>query len=241
MICNKCGKQINDINADMCLNCGQAISRKFEGNGFYDILSTKEEREIEPKCQEEKEKTEKVNENLVLELINTHKVTNKLLKKQFVFKRMMIILSLVFIVVSVIFLISFMNYSAKIDTLNENLTKIHTSENVMQIEDDTENNEVESLTPTEVLYSVTLVEITEEQLDTFIKGKEIKIEDFVLGEIIENTDGVLTVKANVVKKEGKTLLANNTDAEAVPEQEYTFSVDGISAKGKLKENEFNEN
>lgn len=237
MICNNCGKQIKDTTADKCLNCGQAISRRFEGNGFYDILSTKEEREKTVYHNEEKEQVEIVDDKLILEFINTHKATNKILKKQMVFKRITIILSVIFIAVSIIFLISFMSYSAKIDILNENLSKIHIPESVGQIEADTENNEVEELTPEEILYSVTLVDILEEQLDTFVKGKEIQIDDFVLGEIIENNGRILTVKANVIKKEGKTLLANNMGVELISEHEHMFSVDEISAKGEIKETE----
>ena len=114
MICNNCGKQIKDATADKCLTCGQTISRRFEGNGFYDILSTKEEREKTVYHNEEKEQVEKVDDKLILELINTHKATNKILKKQMVFKRITIILSVIFIAVTIIFLISFMRYALKL-------------------------------------------------------------------------------------------------------------------------------
>jgi len=241
MICNNCGKQIKDTMADKCLNCGQAISRRFEGNGFYDILSTKEEREESTKLEyysEEKEQIEKMDDKLILELINTQKATNKILKKQMVLKRITIILSVIFIAVSIIFLISFMRYNSKIDTMNENLLKVHISEKEKQEETKVEN-EVSVTEPMkeEISYKVELVDNTEEQIQVFEIGKDIKIKDSVFGQITDNKDGVLTIKASIIKDGEKMLLSNNTEIEIAFGKEYDLFVDGVSIKGKIKENE----
>lgn len=237
MICNNCGKQIKDTTEDKCLNCGQAISRRFEGNGFYDILSTKEERTKPEYYNEEKEQIEKMDDKLILELINTHKATNKILKKQMAFERITIILSVIFIAVSIIFLISFMRYSTKIDTLNDNLSKIHISENKEQ-EETNGKNEVSVTEPMveEISYMVELVNSTEEQIQVFENGKDIKIKDSVFGQITENKDGVLTIKASIIKDGEKILLSSNTEIEIAFGQEYDFFVDGVSIKGKIKTN-----
>ena len=178
-----------------------------------------------------------MNENLVLELINTHKVTNKLLKKQIVFKRMMTILSFVFIVVSVIFLISFMSYSAKIDTLNENLTKIHIYENSEQKETASDNNAIEQPITEEITYEIVLVESTEEQIQSFESGKDIKFKNTVFGQIADKKDGVLVVNAKVIKSEEKIFLSDNPHTEIVLGQECEFKVDEVTIKGYLKEKE----
>lgn len=128
MICNNCGKQIKDISQDKCSKCGQTINIISEGNGFCDILPANAEG-IKTKDGYERMSQEEKNDKLILELINTRKETNKILKNQVLYKQISLILAVVYIVVSVGMLISFMDYSAKIDTLNEKLSNIQNFKN----------------------------------------------------------------------------------------------------------------
>lgn len=124
MMCKHCGKQIKDVSRGVCAACGQAVMTGPTGNGFYDIL-TENQTAVRGGAESATRNEEEgffVSHDLMTELINTQKTTNKYLKRQTEYKRVAIIISIVAVVVAIAFTISFMTFNGKFEEANEKTT-----------------------------------------------------------------------------------------------------------------------
>lgn len=231
MICNNCGKQIKDFSKGQCLNCGQDFYVNFEGNGFYDILLSEEERQKMIAFNDEREQLEMMNEQLITELTKAQNKTNKLLKGQLVFKVLAFVALIALVCILLLAVLCLNHYGEKLDTINKSIAEMQAVETPVP----EEKKEEITTGIKEAYYNVELVDLSEENGALLEVGKQIMIGEDVFGEITEKAENVITVKTQVLVKEAGVFLDNNWDIRIKPETEMEFTVDGAAIKGILKE------
>lgn len=137
MICRNCGKKIKDLNRGKCEHCGYPIQGNYEGNGFFDILTKKEE---PPAYTASAAPANGANNEVIGRLVNAQRETKKRLNTERIFRFVLIAVCLV---LAIMLFVKTSSLNDEIDVLKTKISEFHKDsagdETVNESDDDKDN------------------------------------------------------------------------------------------------------
>lgn len=118
MICRNCGKKIKDLNRGKCEHCGYPIQGNYEGNGFFDILTKKEE---PPAYTASAAPANGANNEVIGRLVNAQRETKKRLNTERIFRFVLIAVCLV---LAIMLFVKTSSLDGKIDDLETTISEL---------------------------------------------------------------------------------------------------------------------